>query len=167
MTEDAICLIRDGEDARWRISRRDAEVLREVQEVMRWWLPALSATDDLVTAVRAIEQIEDIIDLGRSPTLTTEFVVSRVDPVSGGVSAHVIVGSSGIDLACFEWRPNPNGTLDCRTMTGADGRPICMVLDRDGSYDRERFERCYFQALDSGPQEVRDQNVRGEISVQD
>lgn len=167
MSEDIQTFILDPDGRRWQISRRDAVILQEVQEVMRWWLPALTETNDLVTAVKAIEDLEAIIQSGRPPVSITEFTVSRVDQKAGGQSATLTVTPSYVSLSCSEWAPNLNGTLDCHTMTGFEGRLICLELDNEGSYDRDLFDSWYLHALETGPQEVRDQVVRGEISVQD
>lgn len=162
MSEEIMTLF--DPDKRWRLSGHDADIINDLQEVIRWWLPALTETDDLAAAVDMLQDLDGIV-AGRPPSLSAEFTVSRIDPTRGGFSVSIILSSDTIWLSCDEWVPNVNGTLDSGPIYASDGQPMHFCLDTMGSYDREHFDEWWHQALDTGPQEPRDQNVKGQIEI--
>lgn len=153
-------------DNRWRLSGHDVKIIEELKEVVRWWLPALTETDDIAWIVDLLRDLEGL-ESGHPPSQSCEFTVSRLDESQGGTSATIIVSSDQITLSFDEWVPNVNGTLDSGPILDRDGQPIGLSLERMGSFDRDRFDQWWFNAMDTGPGEPRDQTVKGSVSVED
>ena len=150
--------------SRWRISARDAEILAEIKEVLRCWIPALLKTKDIVAVAAALEDLGRLIDSGAPPLSSCEIGVKRVASQNGGISANVSISSCEISLDCSEWVPNLNGSLDSGSLLARDGRPLLLLLDRMGSYDRDLFDQWWFKAMDIAPHEPRDQSAKGWVN---
>ena len=153
-------------DPHWRLSGHDADILDDLKEVIRWWMPALTKTDDLAAAVDMLRALDGVVD-GSAPNYITEFSVRRIEPSRGGVSASITVAPGEIALGCNEWVPNVNGGQDHGSLLFRDGRPMGMTLDTRGSFDRESFDEWWHLALTTGPQEPRDQRVHGTMRVEE
>jgi hypothetical protein len=152
-------------DRSWRLSGHDVEIIEDLKEVIRWWLPAVTDTEDLAAAVAMLRNLDAVVS-GISPKVPCEFTVSRIDPKEGGISVSIITSTDRISLSCEEWVPSVNGTLDHGTIVDRDGRLLSMNLGQMGSYDRELFDRWWRHAIETGPQGPRDQNVKGTVSVE-
>ena len=163
MTEDVLPFFL--RDSHWRLSGYDVEIIEDLKDVIRWWLPTLTDTADLVAVVAMLRSLDAVVN-GIPPSPPCEFTVSRIDPKEGGISVSITTSTDGILLSCDEGVPNVNGTLDYGTIVDRDGRLLSMNLGQMGTCDRELFDRWWRHAIETGPQGPRDQNVKGTVSVE-
>lgn len=163
MSEDDIRLF-SIPDKRWRLSGHDVDIIADLQEVVRHWIPALSETEDIALVVDLLRDLDGITN-GVAPSNNYSFEMKRIDPKRGGISVEISFDAEALSLSCHEWVPNVNGTLDYGAIYGMEGLPISMTFDRMGSYEREIFDEWWHIALDCGPQEPRDQNIKCQIEI--
>lgn len=154
-------------DRHWRVSGRDVEIPNELITLMRSWLPIFDEVEDIRHVADAIEAVEGIKWSSAPPDPLLQITAKRVNAETGGRSCTVTISDETIDISCDEWVPCLNGGLESGTVLSDFGHPLSITLDKHGSFDRERFMRCWHWAAELGPEGPGDHYVDGEVHVEE
>lgn len=166
MTEDIVNLRGGFGSDLWRISGHDAEVIRELHQVIRAWLPAFETGAEVIAAGRALRDLELLAEHGGAPDYC-EIEMEALDEAGCGTSVSIGMGGDDIMLSVVEFVPGPNGIPDHFTPTDRDGQPIGLTLDSMGSFDRDSFDAWWHRAMDIAPADPIQPNVKASIKRDD
>lgn len=166
MTEDPYSYIKVLHADHWRLSGYDVEILEELRQVIRFWLPAFLTAEDVSKAAVALSDLERLSEDGTPPDYC-EISIVRMRDEMNGLAADIGITNTQISLSILEFVPGPNGFPDHGAVLDEEGRPISMALTPMGSFDRKTFDAWWHLAMSCAPQDPGDPESKAKITRED